>query len=57
MKSELMKLTYNENYRTQFMDEPADNLWWMAYNMVEQFLREGYKPFNVEQMLREGIYE
>jgi hypothetical protein len=55
MKRELMKLTYNENYRTQFMDEPADNLWWMAYNMVEQFLREGYKTFNAEQMLKEGL--
>jgi hypothetical protein len=55
MKRELMKLTYNENYRTQFMDEPADNLWWMAYNMVEQFLREDYKTFNAEQMLKEGL--
>jgi hypothetical protein len=56
MKRELMKLTYNENYRTQYSDDPADNLWWMAHGMVEQFLREGYKTFNAEQMLREGIY-
>ena len=58
MKSELMKLTYNENYRTQFSnDEPPGTLQWMAHNMIEQFLKEGYKTFNVEQMLREGIYE
>jgi phage antirepressor YoqD-like protein len=56
MKRELMKLTYNKNYRTQFSDEPADNLWWMAHGMVEQFLKEGYTVFNAEQMLREGIY-
>jgi len=56
VKRELMKLTYNKNYRTQFSDGPADNLWWMAHGMIEQFLKEGYTVFNAEQMLREGIY-
>ena len=58
MKSELMKLTYNKNYRTGFTDEPPENLYWMADNMVAYFLKSCNRGevFNVEQMLSQGIY-